>query len=195
MGLEIGFNLYKKSPFDERREFVESDIDTQCVCGRTKSTGSWGELFNFTAKDSIIPVFQKELDGYVRASEDYTETYMYTDFNNFKSAVMDAVNDDLEDCRQIKQSMYKRVKELQTNITELRELQKSCTEDNSYAFDRWEGQIQDYAEAIRSLQRDLSDFEDDDYQYGHAVAVQKMLEEMEKYVKENEYYVIPFFSY
>lgn len=195
MGLEIGFNLYKKSPFDERREFVESDIDTQCVCGRTKSTGSWGELFNFTAKDSVIPVFQKELDGYVRASEDYTKTYMYTDFNNFKFAVMDAVNDDLEDCRQIKQSMYKRVKELQTNITELRELQKSCTEDNSYAFDRWEGQIQDYAEAIRSLQRDLSDFEDDDYQYGHAVAVQKMLEEMEKYVKENEYYVIPFFSY
>lgn len=195
MGLEIGFNLYKKAPFDEKLERVDSGIDTNWVCGRTKSTGSWGELFKFNAKDSVTPVFQKELDEYVYTSEDYTEKYMYTDFDDFKSAVMDAVNSDLDECHQTKQSMYKQVKDLREKIVELRDLQKSCTEDNSYAFDRWEEQIQDYADSIRSLQDDLSDFEDDDYQYGHAIAVKELLEEMEKYVKKDEYYVVPYFSY
>lgn len=195
MGLDIGFNLYEKKPFDEKGEFVLPDLTTPWVCGRTNSTNSWGELFKFGRDDSEVPVFQKELDGKSRTFDSFTEKYVFTDFENFKSTVMSSVDDDLAECHATKQAMHRRINELREKISELRELQKTCTEENGYAFDRWEEHIRGYTENIHNLQEDLTDFEDNDYEYCHAIAVRELLADMERYIKENKYYVIPIFSF
>ncbi len=195
MGLDIGFDLYEKKPFDEKGEFVPSGLTTPWVCGRTNSTNSWGELFKFGGDDTEVPVFQKELDGKSHTFDSFTEKYVFTEFENFKSAVMSSVDDDLAECHATKQTMRRRINELREKISELRELQKTCTEENSYAFDRWGEDISDYTENIHNLQEDLADFEDNDYEYNHAIAVRELLADMERYVKEDKYYVIPVFSF
>lgn len=199
MGQDIGFNLYEKKPFDENGLLVLAkkdgvEIDAGWVSGRTESTCSWGNLFEFGDSEEIVPVFQKELDGKSRG-DDYHEVFKFCKFDYFKDEVMGAIDKDLAEATEQKRAISKRILAAKSEIEELRELQKSCTEEQSYAFDRWNGEISDKKEAIASSEEYLASYDAEDYEYLHAIAVKELLTEMEKYVEEGEYYVIPFFSY
>lgn len=201
MGQEIGFSLYEKKPVDEGGKFVYAskngiDIKTPWVCGRTESTGSWGNLFDFGGDKAVVPVFQKELDGKARDyAEGYREIFKYYDFDDFKEDVLEAIRRDLDDALELKNSVYRRIQENKDAISELRELQKNCTESQEYAFDRWGEEIEQKKEAIASSEEYLAEFDDENYEYCHALAVKDLLAEIEKYVQDGEYYVIPYFSY
>ena len=196
MGLDIGFSLYKKKPFDGEGKLVEADLDIYTnVCGRTDTTCSWGEYFKFNNESTETPVFQKGLDGKEEKLEEFSVKYKYLPLETFKETVMHTVNETFETCQNEKLELLKRIDSYKQEIKELRDLQKECTEDQEYAFDRWEQQITANKQMIEELQEHYDSYNDEDYQYTHAVAVKELLEDMEKYLKEDEYYVIPYYSY
>ena len=196
MGLDIGFNLYKKKPFDEERKLVEADLDIYTnVCGRTDTTYSWGEHFKFNKESTETPVFQKELDGKEEKLAEFSVKYKFLPLETFKETVMYAVNETFEICQGEKLDLLKRINSYKEEIKELRDLQKDCTEDQNYAFGRWEKMIQANKQMIEELQEYYDSYNDEDYQYTHAIAVKDLLEDMEKYLKEDKYYVIPYYSY
>lgn len=192
MGQEIGFNIYKKDEFEKNKKLVEvENIELPFVCGRTDSTNSWGELFSFTGKETVTPVFQKELDGF----KDEYGTYKLVDFEDFKKCVLDAVQADLDDSFKSKCSIYKRINEMKEEISELRELQRDCTEDQSYAFDRWNEEINTLKDAISESEDYVKDFDVEDYTASHAKYTKDLLASMEKYLEKDEYLVVPFYSF
>ncbi len=107
MGLEIGFDLYEKEPFDADGTLVAAKgIDLHFVCGRTDSTIAWGELFRHEGDHEDTPVFQAGLQGRTRSWDDgSTRTYVACDFGEFRRRVMDAVESDLKACAKEKQAM------------------------------------------------------------------------------------------
>lgn len=192
MGQEIGFNIYKKDELEKNKRLVEVEgVDLPFVCGRTDSTNSWGELFSFTKEKTITPVFQKELDGF----EDDYSTYKLVDFEDFKKCVLDVVKKDLDDSFKDKCAIYKHINEMKEEIGELRELQRDCTEDQSYAFNRWEEAISTLKDSIRESEEYVKDFDTEDYTGSHAKYTKDLLMSMEKYLEKDEYLVIPFYSF
>ena len=197
MGQDIGFSLYEKKPFDEEGKWVSvKDIETPNVCGRTNSTNSWGLYFEFNADGSTTPVFQKTLNKKLLDSDDsYKNKLKLMSFKDFKENIMQAVENDLQEAQQDKFSYLTSIDGYEKDIKELRELQRNCTEDQSYAFDRWEQNIRDYKECIDNIREGYRTFNEEDYNYTHAIAVKELINEMEKYLEENKYYVVPYYSY
>jgi hypothetical protein len=192
MGQEIGFHLYKKADFAESGKLVDAEsLETPIVCGRTEATCFWGALFRFSTEKTVVPVFQKELDGF----EDEQAKYELADFEDFKTRVVSAVRSEYDSCYEEKRDAYKKIKDSRAEIDELRELQRKCTEDNSYAFDRWEKRIQDLKELIADQEDYVRTYDDEDYNYTHAKHVEELLCSMEKYLKEGEYLVVPYYSF
>lgn len=197
MGLEIGFNLYEKKPLDEEDKYVLASVEPECsyVCGRTDTTYSWSTYFTFNQKDTITPVFQEALKDKVEKLDDFSQKYKLISFEDFKEPIMSAIKEVIEDKDTSKLNIRKTIFKYKNEINELRELQQKCTEDNEFAFDKWEEQIQNLKTDISELEDSYDTYEEEDYDYSHAIAVKELLEEMEKYLKEDRYYVIPFYSY
>lgn len=196
MGLDIGFNLYEKKPFDEKGELVNvENIDTPYVSGRTDVTYSWGKHFKFNHESTETPVFQKGLDGKEDKLEEFSIKYRFLPFEDFKQTVTDAINETIEDCGKEKIDLLKQIKFYTQEIKELRDLQKDCSENQKYAFDRWEEDIRDYKKCVEDITDSYKTFDEEDYNYTHALWVKSLLEEMEKYLNEDKYYIIPYFSY
>ncbi len=192
MGQEIGFHLYKKDAFDKDKKLVEAEVpEAPCVCGRTEATCFWGALFRFSSDKTVVPVFQRELDGF---EDDYAR-YELADFEEFKARVDEAVKYEYSVCYEEKQEAYRKIKDMRDEIDELRESQRKCTADNSYAFDRWEKRIQELKESIVIQEDYVRSYEDEDYNYTHAKHVEDLLSAMEKHLKENKYLVVPYYSY
>lgn len=198
MGQEIGFDLYEKAPFDKDRTLIAvKNLGDYYVCGRTDSTNSWGDLFKFEHTSEDTPVFQEGLIGkeYRSVDDDFVRHYVACDFDEFKQHVMTSVTDDFDACDKDKRALLTSINNLKKSNGELRELQKTCTEEQSYAFDRWEEEIHENKQSIAELTEAYAEYDDDDYVYLHAKWVKELLEDMERYIKEDKYYVIPFFSY
>ena len=193
MGLDIGFTLYEKKPFDEEGKLVRApiDIDDNWLCGWGKPNESWGSLFGF-GEQYDVPVFQKELADKEFKLEEFSEKYRLVDFDEFAAYVHEACTDEYHEADAEKDRLHSNRAECQKTIKELRELQKGCTEENEYAFNRWNDEISANKERIERIDALLSenDFGDE----RQAKSVNKLLESMEKYLKENKYYVIPYFS-
>lgn len=202
MGLDIGFNVYEKKPLDEKGEYIDAKAEVELkygydwVCGRTESTIAWSSMFKFDSDNATVPVFQKALDGKIRGYDsEYSEKYEYVDFEDFKNSVLSVVNSDLEESRDEKQRIANKILKLNSDILELRELQAKLTEGHEFAFNMWREEIDEKKDAIEELHESYENFDVDDYEYSHAVAVKDMLLEMEKLIKEDKYYIIPYFSY
>lgn len=193
MGLDIGFTLYEKKPFDEEGKLVRADIDIDdnWLCGWGKPNESWGSLFEF-GEQYIVPVFQKELADKEFKLEEFSEKYRLVDFDEFADYVREACADEYREASERRNEVYKEIAEANESIEELRELQKGCTEDNAFAFERWGHEISELKDRIKFLDERLkeNDFGDEN----QAKSVNALLESMEKYLKEDKYYVIPYFS-
>lgn len=196
MGLVIGFDLYEKEPLDTRGEWVvikeDDEADLRYCYGRTSATQSWGVLFN----NDTVPVFQEKLDGRQLIKDGKVlEQYVLQNFTDFKKVVLDACEDDIASGNEERQMLLAQSRDNEKEIKELRQLQMQCTKEQSYAFDRWAERIQDLKEANRQLQNEYRDFEEEDYNTNRALRVKEMVERMEKLLKEDKYYIVPFYSY
>lgn len=198
MSLDIGFKLYEKKPFDEKGELVAVDFkpasekETDWVCGRTDATNSWGSLFSFKEGEGTVPVFQKPLDG---KEDECGNKCKFADFADFKDTVSAAIKSDRDEVRELHRSYFKEIAARKDEIAELRELQKGCSAENEYAFDRWTDKIKELKSEIRSYEEEIKSLYDDDYTWLHAESVENLLNTMESLIEKDEYYVVPYFSF
>ena len=192
MGQEIGFHLYKKADFDKDKRLVEAEgAEAPLACDTTEATCFWGALFRLNGDKTTVPVFQKELDGF----DDGRNKYELVDFEDFRSRVDEAVRSAYDACCVERRDTYREIEAMRDEIGELREWQRRCTEDNSYAFDRWERRIRELKESIASQEDYARNYGDEDRSYAHARQVEGLLSSMEKRLREDEYLVVPLYGY
>lgn len=194
MGLDIGFTIYEKEPLEKEGKFVQAEInqtEDNWRCGWGKPNESWGSLFKF-GDTYEVPVFQEGLDGKKSTLEEFSEEYKLVDFDEFADYVHEACTNEYHEASEQRNSIRRTIAEHEASIKELRELQRCCTEENAYAFDRWASEIKDLKDRIGYLKDQLSvdDFVDEH----QAESVNALLELMEKYLKEDRYYIVPYFS-
>lgn len=195
MGLDIGYHLYDKKKVDEENKFVEADIETKWACGRCNVTYSWGEMFKFGVGKEIVPVFQEGLKGKIQEySEDYEVEFNFVKFEDFRDIVKKAIDETFEEGRENKLALLRNNLKDKEKIKDLRKLQMECTEDQEFAFDKWSEEINELQSGIDDRQDIYDKYEEEDYSYCHAIYVKELLEEMTKYLKEDKYYVVPYFS-
>lgn len=195
MGLEIGYYLYEKKSLDEEGKYVKPDVDTDWVCGRCEVVNSWGKLFEFEQEKEICPVFQEGLKDKKESLEEYSIEYKLVDFKEFKEYVSEAILATKKECEKIRQNIIKKIKDAKDTIQELHELQMRCTADQEFAFDKWSDEILDLKKCIKEYNDYIDSYYEEDYDYNHACAVEDLLAEMEKHLKEDKYYIIPYYSY
>lgn len=196
MGLDIGYYLYKKQPVDERNEYIQREgFEPAWVCGRNEICDAWGELFYYSLNKEITPVFQQGLAGKKRVYGEFSEEFKLVKFEDFKSIVQNAIDEAFESGRKEKKDLAASISRNKEKQKELRDLQKTCTENEAYAFEQWGREIKELDEEIDELQERLNSYDNTDYFWNKAEEVQNLLNEMEQKLKEDEYYVVPYFSY
>lgn len=213
MGLQIGFDLFKKEINQENKEIKLIPVNfydgylglgDTWICGRCTVTKAWDYGFKLSLSNEKeadldeIPTFDKELDGWISPKNDYDYQYKlrYIPFEEYKNAIMKVVQKVYDDHSKYIQELSKIIKNINDKIKHYEDLQLKCTEDNKFAFDKWQEKIDELEE---ENQRNYSimfddDPEDEDYDYNHAKAVEKLIKNMENYQKEG-YVVIPFYSF
>ena len=193
MGLEIGFNLHKKVN-DKLVNHKLQDDDSTWTCGRCDVTYAWelGCSYDYQTNTSTEAVFNKEFDNYEEEHNDYKVVYKYLPFEDFKTHVMEAVNDTFNDIALSKQNSYKRIQKLENEIATYQNLQLKSETD--CVFDKFQEKIEDDKREIEENEEFINSLETDDYDYTHAVKVKQMVEDIEKYLKEG-YIVTTFFSF
>lgn len=182
MSLEIGYDFY------ENGKIIDNGHDNW-ACGRNEINYAWGHFFSA----EHFPVFQPELEGL----KYYELTGKYVKFEDFKKVIIDACEtaerQHWDDIRHYQQ----RQKEILAEIKELRELQKTCTEKQSFAFDKWTEEINDLRGTYHEYQEFIDgDGEDADFDtdYARATDMRKRIRTMEEDMKNGKV-LIPFYSY
>lgn len=194
MGLDYGFVVYKNGKVES------TGSNRACVRGRSDVANAFGNFFSFSWSDGSAdtsasgPVFQKEYDGQVL--DGYKRTYVK--FEDFRSAVMEAIDDEKRLYSDSRIRARNRLKQLESANAKLREFQLKCTEANAYAFDRWNDEIRNNEETMDELREALSD-DDKAYEYfggdyWSAREVEDMLNFMKEKLDAGEI-VLPFFSF
>lgn len=195
MSVEFGFNLISRDEYNKTGTVKPLDVDLPYACGRSGAESAWGRYF-YDGNDEVTPVFNRELDGKTRTYDnDYIEKYKYTDFEDFSRDMQEAIDEMRRAAYQELMELRYQVADLTKTNQELRQLQKQCTADQSYAFDRWNDEIAQNNETIRDIQREIDDFNDENYSQVRANVAQEVLNSMNKYVNDTRYYVIPYYSY
>jgi hypothetical protein len=197
MGLDIGFHIYEKGPFDKDGKLVEAEVvdDDNWACGWGDATEAWGWLFKVGMDKIVTPVFQKELAGKKTNEDGYEEEYALVSVDEFAAPIEQTISDIEDGVFEQKKDAYKQIKRNDAKIASLRELQKGCTEESKYAFDRWSEEICDIEASTAELQDFIDDPASEDDGYAKAKYVEKLLERLKDYVAEDKYYVIPYYSY
>lgn len=195
MGLDIGYHLYEKKPVDTENKYIEAGIETGWVCGRCSATYAWGEMFKFEKEKETCPVFQEGLKDKKESLEEYSVEFKYVKFKDFKDNIINTLNQIYEKGREEMRNLLKENSRDKERIKELRELQKSCTKHQEFAFNKWSEEINELQDAINNRSEYYDTYKEEDYDYSHADYVKDLLEEMEKHIKEDKYYVVPYFSY
>lgn len=210
MGLDIGFDIYKKEKDKNgkiilvEKEFPENRKDDTWCCGRCEVNYSWGYGHSYgefgNAESPITkPTFDKELDGYKFESERegtiiYSPVVLkYVPFKEFEDNVNDAIAETEKEAFESKRGLYNQINEKTKTISELRNLQKECDEDNEFAFNKWTEEIRDLKDEIAELTEMLDNYDTEDYDTSHAKRVKNMLKYL-KECQEDGYVCIPYFS-
>ena len=199
MGLDIGYTLYEKEPFDLDRVLIRAHLssyeeDERWSCGRCNINYCWGDLFDYKSDNLVTPVFQDKLDKYTSTEENYTETYQLMSFNDFKRHILSAVQEVYEAANKEKSDILKTLERRAEEIAELRKCQQQCTSVQGYAFDKWSAEIAELREANTELSEYYDNYDNENYDYCKAKKLESMIRLMEQDLAEDKYYIVPFFS-
>lgn len=206
MSLEIGYSIYKndngkliKLKQDEINAVFGANFwGRTWACGRNDINYAWGRGYDFRSSDqcAFSPVFDKAFDGYIFDKDEWgwCEKLEYADFDEFVKKVTADFADKQEEAHQAKFNLYRQIRQLQNKIKDLRELQKSCTPNQEFAFDKWTEEICDIENDIdeKTEYIDGDDFKDC-YDLNHIDAVNEMINDMRD-IQKKGYIVVPFYS-
>ena len=207
MGLEIGFDIYKKEKDDKGKLFLkkvdfpkEKEYDSWS-CGRCEVNYSWGYGFKEETGKIIQVTFDKELDNYAipqtKEEEEcgYTPVVLrYIPYDDYKKNVEESIDETIKEGYEAKHSLYSRICDNIKTITELRELQKKCDSNNEFAFDKWTEEIKELKRENADLQTEIDHYDEDDYDVSRANKLRRILQYLEECQKEG-YTCIPWCSY
>lgn len=213
--LEIGFDVYNKTQekngqYKLNKVELSTDEERNTFSdGRCPVNEAWGRYFHFkpysgeTDKDDldVKPVFDKDFDGQVITEKgplpdwpDYQFKYKYRSFNDWKAPIEEKIKESEEDVKYTKEQLTTRMAQDAKEILELRELQKGCTKEQEFAFDKWEKRINVLKDDQAELQAQLETVYEDDYDYCKAKIVTELLAKREEYRKAG-YVVVPYYSF
>ena len=207
MGLEIGFNIYKKEKDDKGKLVLkkadfpkEREADTWS-CGRCEVNDSWGYGYKEETGKIIRVTFDKELDNYAmpQTKEEnecgYTPVVLhYVPYEEYKKYVENSIDETIKESFEAKRSLFSRICDNNKSITELREWQKKCKSDNEFAFDKWTEEIKELKNDNINLQNEMDHYDEEDYDVSHANRLKGLLQYLEECQKEG-YTCIPWYSY
>lgn len=207
MGLEIGFNIYKKEkddkgkPFLKKVEFPKEKEDDSWSCGRCEVNYSWGYGFREETGKIIQVTFDKELDNYAMPQTKEEEECGYTPvilhyipFEEYKKYVENSIDETIKEGFEAKHSLFSRICDNHKSIAELRELQRKCNSDNEFAFDKWTEEIKELKNENTNLQNEMDHYDEEDYDVSHANRLKNLLQYLEECQKEG-YTCLPWYSY
>lgn len=202
MGLDIGFRVWDKTPEGRlvEHKLSEADYWNSGSCGRCEMNYAW----NYGCKDDYekkiysSPVFSKEFDGYSQTEDDsvgnsWTNKYVYVDFEDFRKVINAKIEQVEKEHSDWSLRLLREQANMKHEIKEYRDLQLKCTEANAYAFDRFQEEINKLKEAIAYSEETYRNLDEEDYDYSKALACKRMLELMEKFIKEG-YVVTTYYS-
>lgn len=206
MGLEIGFNIYKKGKDDKGKlilkkvDFPEGREDDSWSCGRCDVNESWRYGYGEKSGKIIRVTFDQDLDNYEfplskkEEKEGYSPISLgYMPYKEFKKNVMDAVNEAFKEGEETKKYLSSMIFENIKTIKELRDLQMKCTSSNEFAFYKWSEEIEKLKEENRDFQSDIDNYEKENYDMIHAIKLKKILQYLER-CQEEGYTCIPWYS-
>ena len=206
MGLEIGFDIYKKEkddkgkPFLKKVEFPKEKEDDSWSCGRCEVNYSWGYGSRENNEESIRVTFDKELDNYAMPQTKKEEEYGFTPvvlhyvpYDEYKKHVEDSIDETIKEGFDAKRSLLSQIYDNNKEIAELRELQRKCTSDNEFAFDKWTEEIKDLKRENIDFQNEIDHYDEEDYDVSHANRLRGLLQYLEECQKEG-YTCIPWYS-
>lgn len=196
MSREIGYNVWEnKDGKLIRHPLSQEQYDRTWVCGRCDATYVWGYgcSWDYENKKYVEAVFNKEFDNYSLNVPDleYSRILKYIDFKDFKNHIMEVVTEEYQTAAQAKSVARKHILELKGRIKEYQELQLRSTSD--FVFDKFQEKIDDCREIVSEEQSYIDIDAEEDYGYSHAKAVEQMLKDIEKYLKDG-FIVSTFFS-
>lgn len=207
MGLEIGFNIYKKEKDDKGKlflkkvDFPEEKEDDTRSCGWCGVNYSWGYGFKKEAGKIIQVTFDKELDNYAMPQTKEKEECGYTPvvlhyipYEEYKENVELSIDETTKEGFETKRSFLSRIFENNKTIAELRELQRKCNSNNEFAFDKWTEEIKDLKRENADFQADLDHYDEEDFDVSHANTLKKILQYLEE-CQDEGYICIPWYSY
>lgn len=183
MSTEIGYNVYNP----ETGKIVSNEHD-DWMCGRNDITECWNQYFNFAWENdkNYSPIFVKEYDN-VAIGEIKRK---YVSIDDFISAVSNDLDYQDQENVKVRNSISCSNYEYKARIKELRELQRDCTKNQSYAFDKWNDEIDDIRQEMKENEDFLNENEDGD----RINTVRKMLADM-KADHDKGLIVLPYYSF
>ena len=206
MGLEIGFDIYKKEkddkgkPFLKKVEFPKEKEDDSWSCGRCEVNYSWGYGSRESYEKIIRVTFDKELDNYAMPQTKKEEEYGFTPvvlhyipYEEYKENVERSIDETIKEGFDAKRSLLSQIYDNNKEIAELRELQRKCSSNNEFAFDKWTEEIKDLKRENISLQNEIDHYDEEDYDVSHANRLRRLLQYLEECQKEG-YTCIPRYS-
>ncbi len=202
MGLDIGFRVWDKTPEGRlvEHKLSETDYWNSGSCGRCEMNYAWnyGCTDDYEKKIYSSPVFSKEFDGYSQTEDDsvgnsWTNKYVYVDFEDFRKVINAKIEQVEKEHSDWSLRLLREQANMKHEIKEYRDLQLKCTEANAYAFDRFQEEINKLKEAIAYSEETYRNLDEEDYDYSKALACKRMLELMEKFIKEG-YVVTTYYS-
>lgn len=206
MGLEIGFNIYKKEKDDKGKltlkkvDFPEGREDDSWSCGRCDVNNSWAYGYSEKPEKITRVTFDQDLDNYEfplskkEEEEGYSHISLgYMPYKEFKKNVMDAINEAFKEGEGTKKYLSSMIFENIKTIKELRDLQMKCTSSNEFAFYKWSEEIEKLKEENRDFQSDIDNYDNENYDMIHAIKLKKILQYLER-CQEEGYTCIPWYS-
>lgn len=206
MGLEIGFDIYKKEKNNKGKlslkkvDFPKDREDDSWSCGRCEVNYSWGYGYKASIEEINQVTFDKELDNYAMPQTKEEKEYGYTPvilhyvpYEEYKKNVEEAIDETIKEGFNAKQSLSSQIYENKKSIAELRELQKKCDSLNEFAFDKWTEEIKELKRENIDFQDEIDHYDEEDYDVSHANRLKKLLQYLDECQKEG-YTCIPWYS-
>ena len=204
MGLEAGFDIYKKKKGGdgkvvlEKQEFPKgSDDRVTYSCGRYPVNYAWGTGASESSEGSVQATFDKELDGYVLVNNEaagYKSVLKYIPLEDFEARVTEEIENARKETNEAKTALWKSIQSDDDYIRELRALQKSCKPENEFAFDKWGDDIRERKQEKAEKQERLENWNDEDPDTCAWMRASDMLKYMKELMKDG-YTAIPYCSY